>query len=125
MDDTETSGLVRVGTVSAVNKAKRQARVMFKDAGITSDWLPCLQHFGATVSVASDGSHDHKGDGEITNKRKTPVTYVDSEGVTHTSYETVHTHKSSVTYWVPKVNDTVLVLYLPAFNADGVVLGGI
>lgn len=27
--------------------------------------------------------------------------------------------------WMPKVNDTVLVAYLPIFNSDGFVLGGI
>lgn len=25
--------------------------------------------------------------------------------------------------WAPKVNDTVLVLYLPVFNGDGYILG--
>lgn len=27
--------------------------------------------------------------------------------------------------WMPAVNDTVLVLYLPVFNADGFILGAI
>jgi len=27
--------------------------------------------------------------------------------------------------WMPNVNDTVLVIYLPIFNADGFILGGI
>lgn len=27
--------------------------------------------------------------------------------------------------WMPKVNDTVLVVYLPVFNSDGFVIGGI
>lgn len=27
--------------------------------------------------------------------------------------------------WMPKVNDTVLVVYLPIFNSDGFVIGGI
>ena len=27
--------------------------------------------------------------------------------------------------WMPLVNDTVLTLYLPVFNGDGFVLGGI
>ena len=29
------------------------------------------------------------------------------------------------TWWMPKVNDQVLVLYLPVFNSDGFILGGI
>ncbi len=28
-------------------------------------------------------------------------------------------------YWLPDVNDTVLVLYLPAEQGDGFVIGGI
>lgn len=30
-----------------------------------------------------------------------------------------------ITPWMPKVNDTVLVVYLPIFNSDGFVIGGI
>ena len=30
-----------------------------------------------------------------------------------------------LTYWMPKVNDTVLVLYLPVRDGDGYILGGI
>lgn len=28
-------------------------------------------------------------------------------------------------FWIPSVNDTVLVVYLPAFNSEGFVIGGI
>jgi len=31
----------------------------------------------------------------------------------------------AVTPWMPKVNDSVLVIYLPVFNSDGFVIGGI
>lgn len=36
-----------------------------------------------------------------------------------------HSHSANVTAWMPSVNDTVLVLYLPVFNADGFILGAI
>lgn len=36
-----------------------------------------------------------------------------------------HGHSASLGTWLPKVNDTVLCLYLPLFSADGFVLGGI
>ena len=36
-----------------------------------------------------------------------------------------HTHTASVSLWMPGVNDTVLVVYLPVFNSDGFVIGGI
>ena len=36
-----------------------------------------------------------------------------------------HKHAASVSLWMPGVNDTVLVVYLPVFNSDGFVIGGI
>lgn len=75
--------LVRIGTVTAVDKGKRLARVKFQDAGITSGWLPVL------AAPPSIPAHD------------------------------------PVTPWMPKVNDTVLTLYLPVFNGDGFILGRI
>ena len=34
-----------------------------------------------------------------------------------------HTHGALAGYWMPKVNEMVLCLYLPIFNADGYILG--
>lgn len=35
-----------------------------------------------------------------------------------------HNHPGTyTTYWMPKVGDDVLCLYLPVFNGDGVILG--
>ena len=34
-----------------------------------------------------------------------------------------HSHK--IKDWMPAVNDTVVVLYLPSYNSDGFVLGGV
>ena len=34
-----------------------------------------------------------------------------------------HTHGLVIRPWMPKVNATVLCLYLPVFNADGFILG--
>ena len=36
-----------------------------------------------------------------------------------------HKHDLIIKPWMPKVNDQVLVLYLPVFNGDGFILGGI
>jgi len=36
-----------------------------------------------------------------------------------------HQHDLTIKPWMPLVNDTVLTLYLPVFNGDGFVLGGI
>lgn len=34
-----------------------------------------------------------------------------------------HKHKVTYLYWMPKVNDMVLVVYTPGFSMDGYVLG--
>ena len=56
MDELQNilSRLVQTGTVTAVDSAKRRARVKFKDTGIISDWLYVLQHYGAPARLASD-----------------------------------------------------------------------
>lgn len=36
-----------------------------------------------------------------------------------------HTHSVTLGHWMPQTGDTVLCLYLPGFNSDGYVLGGI
>ncbi len=107
------SNLVRVGTVSSVDSTNRKVRVMFKDMGITSGWLYVLQHYQAGVYVDPDGKHTH--------------TIADTyTGGGSASTEPDHDHTGThLTYWMPKVNDRVLALYLPVFNGDGFVLGGI
>lgn len=67
---------LRIGTVSAVDKAKLAARVIFKDENIVSGWLPVLQRTGEIVTVATAGKHDHDVDGDCTvkNTTKTPTT---------------------------------------------------
>lgn len=36
-----------------------------------------------------------------------------------------HTHSCIIQQWLPKINDTVLCLYLPNGEGDGFILGGI
>lgn len=100
------SNLVRVGTVSAIDNTHRKARVLFKDKNLTSDWLFILQHPRAGVHVKDNGEHSHS---------------IPGGGSTGSAGE--HNHEASVTYWMPAVNETVLVLYLPMFNGDGFILG--
>lgn len=105
--------ILQVGTVTAVDGGKRKARVKFQDTGITSDWLFVVQHYGAGVAVHADGEHTHD------------ITDTFSGGGT-ASTEPAHNHKgSSVTTWMPKVNDRVLVAFLPVENGDGFVIGGL
>ena len=100
------SGLVRVGTVTDVNYGKHQARVKFQGENMTSGWLYVLDNRPAI------------GD------RNSSKTEYESGGSGDASFAS-HKHNLVISQWMPKVNDTVLCLYLPVFNGDGFVLGGI
>ena len=101
--------LVRIGTVSAIDPAKKKARIIFKDKDdMVSGWLPVLQHTYADVYVNPDGTHSHAVD---TGGTATPPG--------------IHEHDAHVTIWMPKINDTVIAVYLPVHNADGFILGAI
>lgn len=88
--------IVRVGTVSSVNTAERTARVKFSYLGdMVSGNLRVMQQYGCKMEITTDLEEVHP-----------------------------HNHPDSfTTFWMPNVGDTVLCLYLPVFNGDGVVLG--
>lgn len=112
--DTEQilSRLVQIGTVSAVDASTHKARVIFRETGHTSGWLYVLQHYAAGVYTSSSGAHSHE------------ITTTSSDEIS-ASTAPAHSHSGSVTWWMPRINDTVLVLYLPVFNSDGFILGGV
>jgi len=86
--------MLRIGTVSDLDLAGTRARVFYKDrSDMTSGWLKVLQRGGEGMSIVPDGSPTHSHPGSV----------------------------SAV--WMPKINDTVLVIYKPDFNADGYILG--
>lgn len=101
------SRLVRRGIVTDVNKKKRRARVRFEDEDLPSGELrvlsspPFIPKVGETQKTepAAGGSGD--------------AAFAE------------HSHEVRVTPWLPRVNDTVLVLYLPAHDSDGYILGRI
>jgi phage baseplate assembly protein gpV len=100
--------IVRVGTVSSINTANRTARVKFTHLGdMVSGNLRVMQQYACDVHVEPDNDHAH----------------TDSmDGSTSTIPK--HNHPGTyTTYWMPKVGDTVICLYLPVFNGDGVILG--
>ncbi len=121
------SGLVRVGTVTDVNADECRARVKFWGEGMTSGWLYVLQRSGGGVSVPDAGGHGHTADVSANGSHR-HVADLPSDG-SHSHTVTIaeqpdHTHEGSQTSaWMPKINDKVLVLYLPTFNADGFILG--
>ncbi|MBQ7566276.1 MAG: hypothetical protein IJT18_04075 [Oscillospiraceae bacterium] len=105
--------LVQIGFVTDTDDAKKMARVKFPNADETSGWLPVLQHVGAALTVKNAGKHTHSIQDTYT-------------GGGSASEAGEHTHgDSTLGAWMPKVNDTVVVLYLPILDADGFVLGGI
>lgn len=101
------AGLVRIGTVTDVDNGKRLVRVKFEDADMTSGWLPVLKSPpfipGCDVPQRTEFESGGSGDAAFAN----------------------HKHDLIIMPWMPRVNDTVVALYLPAFNADGFVIGGI
>jgi phage baseplate assembly protein gpV len=112
MDET-LERLVQIGTVEALDETNKKARVKHQNTGIISDWLYVVQHPAMGVAVKEDGKHTHT----ITD------TY---SGGGSASEVPNHKHTGTVTTsWMPKINDTVLVIYLPVFNSDGFIIGKI
>ncbi len=117
MDDNVIARMVQVGIVTAVDPDEHKCRVKFPDTGLTSDWLQVLRQTPG-VSVNDGGSHSHTGS----------VSVSGSADHSHTASVTInessnHGHSVEVTAWMPKINDTVVVIYIPIFNSDGFVIG--
>ena len=87
---------VRVGSVTAVDKDKRIARVVFMGSNIPSDWLALLDNL--------------------------PI-IPDQDVPQETEEKNGHKHELKIKSWLPKVNDQVLVLCLPDSSAGGFILG--
>lgn len=105
--------MLQIGFVTDVDSAAKKVRVKFQDTEITSDWLCVLQLAGAEVYIPPDGEHTH----QITDTYK-------GGGTASTAPGHDHSPGAVVTGWLPKVNDNVLVLYLPIEDSDGFVIGG-
>lgn len=117
--DSTIERLVQIGTVSAVDSGTHKVRVLFRNTGITSDWLPVLITT-TSVRIESAGSHKHSGSVEIGN----------ADGHSHGANLTIndagsHMHHVLTGAWMPHVNDTVVCLFLPIENSDGFVIGGL
>lgn len=106
--ETMLRGLVRVGTVMNRDVKKRLARVKFEDFdGMISDWLPVL--------ITRDFIPDYEG------LQRTEYAAGGSGAAAYAN----HKHDLIIRPWMPKLNEQVLVLYVPLQDADGIVLGGI
>ena len=108
-EDTEhiLGRMVRVGVVTSVDIPTRRARVKFDDEDNSSGLLRVLSSppFIPKINVPQQTEPEAGGSGEA-------------------SFEE-HTHEVKITPWLPKVNDSVLALYLPMDDSDGYILGRI
>jgi hypothetical protein len=100
--------LVRVGTVSSVDKGAYTARVIFGDkGGIVSGELGILQ---APPFIPGEGAVQR--------------TEEKGGGADLAAYET-HSHGLSIRAWLPAVGMSVVCLMIPAGGGDGFILGSI
>ena len=106
-------GLVRIGTVTDRRMEERRVRVWFEDAGMSSGWLPVIISQDVTPEHDYDDPQWTEFETEWREPRAGEKEYAD------------HKHKIVRKPYMPKVGDEVLAVYLPVFNADGFVIGGI
>lgn len=144
--------IVQAGIVQAVDNERRLARVKHPITGIISDWLYVLDNrpyipdynvpqeteeaecgcvcdlCGGGTSVetpeeppeeATEDNTDETTAGEETGGEDA------GEGTPGTGTAGRHKHPLIIRPWMPKVNDLVVCLYLPFWNADGFILGRI
>ena len=109
--------IIKLGIVTNVDEGKRLARVKFPGMGLqdTSGWLPVL------INRDRIGS-------DVKEWNETQWTEFDTEdkGARAGDPDSVeHKHKLVIKPYMPKVGDQVLAIYIPIFNADGFILGGI
>lgn len=114
-----------------------QSKVMFYFIGLLTlfqTWtqMSGMQHYKAIVYTESAGEHNHQyiHPSPYNLEIKTTMDgsrqiWDEEEKVIGADNSTNHQHKSHVVWWLPAIDDTVVCLYLPCFNADGFVLGGI
>lgn len=103
----DTEDIVREGTVTAVDNNKRIAKVWFDALGIQSDWLPVLSNRDFIPDYDAPQRTEHQ-----------------AGGGGYAAFES-HSHTLGIKPYMPAVNEKVLVLYFPLFNADGIILGGV
>ena len=103
MDEAAILRMIQIGTVSAVDEGKHKVMVHHPATGLTSPWLSVLQHYDADIHVEPDNSHDHSGE---------------VSGIPDHSHD-----RTYLEYWMPKVGETVVCVYIGVQDGDGFVLG--
>ncbi len=149
-DPDVLNALVRIGTVSSVNENTRTARVVFPDHDdMVSGELKVLQnHPTIAITKIVDGDKwDYEafyatfdrslGLGEAYTKSipdkiklEKDIEYFKEEVDSSCEYtglleEKKHQMIVEVHPWLPYIGQLVLCIYLPIFNGDGFIIGGI
>jgi len=103
----DIENIVRVGEVTAVDNSKHIAKVWFDALKIESDWMPVLinRDFISGYGSTQRTEYEQGGSGDA-------------------AFE-AHKHDLNIHPYMPVVHESVLVLYIPVFNGDGVILGGV
>lgn len=153
MASDRLDNLICYGTVTAVDKANRLARVSLKDKGITTKWIKVLAT-PPVVKILTDVAHGVPGcdigpggtsiaisKDNIDEESKKP-TIADDTGAAMdepldfdfdpgNDYKHRHrwghktVHQITVTPWMPAVGDDVAVAFIANGQGDGFVLGGV
>ncbi len=95
--------MLRQGVVMEVDREKRRVRVKFPDTEVLSWWLPVLTSAMEVQDGETGPASGGSGEAEFAE----------------------HRHGVTLIPWLPRVNDRVLCIYIPVFNGDGFVLGGL
>lgn len=103
----DIENLVRVGTVTWKDDARRIARVVFRDSGLPSGLLYVL----ASRPYIPDYEGEQRTEYEA--------------GGSGDAEFAAHKHDLDIKPWMPELDATVLCLYLPIHDGDGFILGEI
>lgn len=116
--------IVRIGTVSAVDTAKKSVRVIYESLGFTSGWLCVLQQPQTAIKIETAGEHAHNASTTVNTATAGTSDTAHSHGAATTVAQNgEHTHEATTVGWLPKIGARVLVLSLPIRDGDGFVLG--
>lgn len=61
MEERLIKRMIQIGTVTDLDASGLKVRVLFKASGMTSGWLPVLQHTGASLNITTADGHTHTG----------------------------------------------------------------
>lgn len=100
-------GINRVGIVTDIDRKRLMARVKYLDSGMTSGWLYVVERLSFVPEYEGPQQTDP------------------AEGGAGAAAFASHVHGISLKPWMPRINQLVLVTYLPVRDGDGFIIGGV